>query len=86
MLVAVLEMQWEMVLGPQNLRAKVGADVASYGSKGGFIGIPYSSEEDVLHSAVLLPLTTLCSFPFAQYISRSILREDYHNLYLAIQV
>lgn len=31
------ETQWEMVLAPQNLQSEAGAEVASYGSKAGFI-------------------------------------------------
>lgn len=65
------ETQREIVLGPQNLQAKAEVDVASYGSKAGFIGITHTSGY-VLNPAVLLPLAILSFFPFAQYIPHSV--------------
>lgn len=60
----------EIVPGPQNLQTKAGADVASHGSKSGFISTSHSSEGYVLGPAILLPLTALS--PSSQYIPHSV--------------
>lgn len=59
-----------MVPGPQNLQAKAEADVASHGSKSGFISTSHSSKGYVLGPAIPLPLTALP--PSSQDIPRSV--------------
>lgn len=72
-----------MVPGPQNLQAKAEADVASHGSKSGFISTSHSSKGYVLGPAIPLPLTSPSFFPGYPTLS---VRERLSQYYLTIQV